>query len=69
MDQANRELEALLDFYLASGIDCLLETDPVDRFAETARLAERRAGEQMFRPSDRQFQGPGPAMAWACNQG
>ncbi len=63
MDQANRELEALLDFYLASGIDCLLETDPVDRFAETARRAERRAGEQMFRPSDRQVQGPGPAAA------
>ncbi|WP_346915507.1 uracil-DNA glycosylase [uncultured Roseibium sp.] len=63
MDQANRELEALLDFYLASGIDCLLETDPVDRFAETARLAERRAAEQGFRPSDRPVQGAGPAAA------
>ncbi|WP_394713591.1 uracil-DNA glycosylase family protein [uncultured Roseibium sp.] len=61
MDQANRELEALLDFYLASGIDCLLEADPVDRFAETARLAERRAAEQGFRPPDRPVQGAGQA--------
>ena len=61
MDQANRELEALLDFYLASGIDCLLEADPVDRFAETARLAERRTAEQGFRPPDRPVQGAGQA--------
>lgn len=65
MDQANRELEALLDFYLASGIDCLLETNPVDRFAETARLAERRAAGQGARPLDRTTQGAGPAAAQA----
>lgn len=60
MDQANRELEALLDFYLASGIDCLLDTEPVDRFLETARLAERRAAEQVSRTPDRLAQGAGP---------
>lgn len=61
MDQANRELEALLDFYLASGIDCLLETEPVDRFLETAQLAERRMAGQVSRTPDRPVQGAGPA--------
>lgn len=61
MDQANRELEALLDFYLASGIDCLLDPEPADRFVETAQLAERRAAEQVARSSDRNVQPSGPA--------
>ncbi len=65
MDQTYRELEALLDFYLASGIDCLLEMDPVDRFAETARLAERRAAGQGVRPPDRSTQGAGPSAGQA----
>jgi uracil-DNA glycosylase family 4 len=61
MDQANRELEALLDFYLASGIDCLLEAEPVDRFAETARLAERRLADQAVQSPARPVQGAGPS--------
>lgn len=35
------DLEALLDFYVASGVDCALVDEPVDRFAETAEAAQR----------------------------
>lgn len=38
-DQANRELEALLDFYLASGVDCVLGEEAANRFEEPAPVA------------------------------
>lgn len=34
---SQREVEALIDFYLASGVDGFLEEDPVDRFAAPAK--------------------------------
>ncbi|WP_286175778.1 uracil-DNA glycosylase family protein [Labrenzia sp. CE80] len=42
-DAAQRELESLLEFYLASGLDCFLEEDAVDRFALSAELARVQA--------------------------
>lgn len=41
-DQPARELEALLDFYSASGVDCFLEETAVDRFQESAKWQERQ---------------------------
>ena len=38
-----RQIEALLEFYSAAGVDCFLGEDPVDWFALTREQAERRA--------------------------
>lgn len=62
MEQANKELEALLDFYLASGIDCVLEEDAVDRFLETAQWIERQAVRPEARGGNSQ---PRPAFTQA----
>ncbi|WP_107987818.1 uracil-DNA glycosylase [Breoghania corrubedonensis] len=35
------DLEALLDFYVAAGVDCALCDEPIDRFEETAKAAAR----------------------------
>jgi uracil-DNA glycosylase family 4 len=43
IDQTNSELEALLDFYLASGIDCVLGEEAANRFEEPAAAKEARA--------------------------
>lgn len=45
-DLARAEIEALLDFYISSGIDCFLGEEAVDRFAlseEQARVAKEAA--------------------------
>ncbi|HET7412317.1 MAG TPA: uracil-DNA glycosylase, partial [Pararhizobium sp.] len=34
-DLSTAELESLLRFYAEAGVDCLLEDEPIDRFAET----------------------------------
>jgi DNA polymerase len=44
-DMAPEALEALMLFYRDAGVDCVLEDEPVDRFAETAE-AQKRAAEQ-----------------------
>ena len=65
MKQANKELEALLDFYLASGIDCVLEEEAVDRFLETAQWIER----QVARPEARgDLSQPRPELAPASQR-
>lgn len=38
-----RELEALLDFYLASGVDSVLDEQPVDWFARSQQIANQAA--------------------------
>ncbi|MEJ8473467.1 uracil-DNA glycosylase [Roseibium algae] len=48
-DAAQRQLESLLEFYQASGFDCFLEEEAIDRFALSAELlaaqvAARQAG-------------------------
>ncbi len=67
-DAAKRELESLLEFYLASGLDCFLEEEAVDRFALSAELAAaqeaaRRTG--MGHPGQGQMAPAGPARATA----
>lgn len=44
-DMAPEALEALMLFYRDAGVDCVLEDDPVDRFAETITV-QKRAAEQ-----------------------
>ncbi|WP_417671876.1 uracil-DNA glycosylase [Roseibium sp.] len=41
-DDARRELESLLDFYLESGLDCFLEEEAVDSFALSEDLARQQ---------------------------
>ena len=41
-DAARRELESLLEFYLASGLDCFLEEEAVDRFALSEDMASQQ---------------------------
>ncbi|MEP3301880.1 MAG: uracil-DNA glycosylase, partial [Roseibium sp.] len=50
-DTAQRELESLLEFYLASGLDCFLEEDAVDRFALSAELARAQAESRTSAPT------------------
>lgn len=58
-DQANRELEALLDFYLASGIDCVLGEEAANRFEEPAPLADARAPQFSSGPAEGNVRSPG----------
>ena len=44
-DMAPEALEALMLFYRDAGVDCVLEDDAIDRFAETVE-AQKRAAEQ-----------------------
>lgn len=44
---------ALLRFYVDAGVDVLLEEEPQDRFAETAREAERREAAKQAPPQSR----------------
>lgn len=37
-----RQLEALLDFYLASGVDVVLDEEPVDWFARSEKIVQAR---------------------------
>ncbi|MEP3278945.1 MAG: uracil-DNA glycosylase family protein [Stappiaceae bacterium] len=46
------EMEALLEFYVASGVDAVLDEDPQDRFAETALQASARASKKRETPPD-----------------
>lgn len=41
--QNNKQLEALLEFYAANGVDCALDEMPHDRFADTQKTANERA--------------------------
>lgn len=50
IENKDRELEALLDFYLASGIDCPMEEDAIDRFALTATMLAERGSAQGTSP-------------------
>ncbi|MDJ0930307.1 uracil-DNA glycosylase [Breoghania sp.] len=45
------DLEALLDFYVASGVDCALVDEPVDRFVESAKAAARAKTRAQARPA------------------
>lgn len=58
-DQANRELEALLDFYLASGIDCVLGEEAANRFEEPAPAANVRAPQFSSGPATEAAGSPG----------
>lgn len=49
-DNKDRELEALLDFYLANGIDCPMEEGAIDRFALTATMLAERDASKGFLP-------------------
>ena len=42
IERAQRELESLLDFFVASGLDCFLEEEAVDSFALSAVAPVRR---------------------------
>ncbi|AXS42452.1 uracil-DNA glycosylase [Breoghania sp. L-A4] len=46
-----RTLDALLDFYVAAGVDCALEETPVDRFAETAEQASKARAARPAQPA------------------
>jgi hypothetical protein len=43
------ELIALLDWYVAAGVDGALDEDPVDRFLETVRETEERTDRKSTR--------------------
>lgn len=64
------ELESILRFYAEAGVDCLLEENPIDRFAEavTARREQApRPAPPAAPPPDRQrapaAQSPAPALS------
>ncbi|MTH96296.1 uracil-DNA glycosylase [Roseibium sp. RKSG952] len=44
--ETNRELESLLDFYSAAGVDGFLDEDPVDWYDLSRKQAEQRANAQ-----------------------
>ena len=46
LDTSHRELESLLEFYLASGVDCFLEEEAVNWFQVSAQLDNARAAQQ-----------------------
>ncbi len=55
MPQSDRldalQLEALLEFYVASGVDAVLDETPTDRFAESAAQAARRPAPERQAPA------------------
>ncbi|SHL48414.1 uracil-DNA glycosylase [Roseibium suaedae] len=63
---AQRELESLLDFLTAAGLDCFLEEEAVDSFAlsevATARRAMPGPGNSVQPPVQREPAAPAPAV-------
>ena len=58
------ELAALIDWYVAVGVDVAVGDDPVDRFLESVRESEARAARPVAPPSARAA-APPPAPPWA----
>lgn len=65
---SGRELEALLDFYVSSGIDGMIGEDPVDRFALSAEQARSVPATQHLPKPAVHMPAPVPSSAGKQNQ-